>query len=398
MVRRSSSIDVFVIGVNGPRTPALLTSTCSAPSSAADRGLPRRLVADVEVDVAGGVADLLGGDRRPRRRARRPSTTLAPSAANRRASSAPCPRAAPVMRTVLPSNLTACRRRRATWRRTASRRRRRGRAASRAPSTWCSPAWPRTCMAASPKRIIPEAPIGFVDSTPPLMLTGRSPSSCGGAVLGHPPALPGVGEEQVLHPHRLEPGERHVDLGAVDLAAWVGDAGLPVDVLGAQRAAEGQHRVAVGGHRRLRAHGRAVEPRRLAALGGRLVAHLLRSEHEGEGAVGGRAGLLVADRVPQHHRVLDRVEGHLVLVQVGVRVLRARSSRSLSATRIPMWSGAFDRRMYDADVRGEVAAGAGVQRRLERDRHRQRPHGVRLGLLLEGDRQHPLVDAGGDEL
>ena len=59
-----------------------------------------------------------------------------------------------------------------------------------------------------------------------------------------------------------------------------------------------------------------------------------------------------------------------------------------------MWSGAFERRMYDADVRGEVAAGAGVHRRLERDRQRQRPHGLALGLLLEGDGEHPLVDAG----
>ncbi len=67
--------------------------------------------------------------------------------------------------------------------------------------------------------------------------------------------------------------------------------------------------------------------------------------------------------------------------------------RSLSATRIPMWSGALARAHVGADVRGEVAAGAGVHRRLERDRQRQRPHGLALGLLLEGDREHPLVDA-----
>jgi hypothetical protein len=45
------------------------------------------------------------------------------------------------------------------------------------PSTWCSPAWPRTCIAASAKRIRPDAPIGFDESTPPDMFTGRSPSS-----------------------------------------------------------------------------------------------------------------------------------------------------------------------------------------------------------------------------
>ena len=63
-----------------------------------------------------------------------------------------------------------------------------------------------------------------------------------------------------------------------------------------------------------------------------------------------------------------------------------------------MWSGAFGPAHVRPDVRREVATRAGVQRRLERDRHRQRPHGVALGLLLEGDGQDPLVDAGRDEL
>ena len=48
--------------------------------------------------------------------------------------------------------------------------------ARRAPSIWCSPASPRTCCAASANRIMPDAPIGFDDSTPPEQLTGRSPS------------------------------------------------------------------------------------------------------------------------------------------------------------------------------------------------------------------------------
>ena len=72
--------------------------------------------------------------------------------------------------------------------------------------------------------------------------------------------------------------------------------------------------------------------------------------------------------------------------------------RSLRATRMPMWSGAFDRRDVAADVRGEVAAGARVQRRGERHGQRQRPHRLALGLLLEGDGEHPLVDAGLDQL
>ena len=34
-----------------------------------------------------------------------------------------------------------------------------------------------TCRAASANRIIPDAPIGLLDSTPPEQLTGRSPPS-----------------------------------------------------------------------------------------------------------------------------------------------------------------------------------------------------------------------------
>src|SRR4051812_9026533 len=47
--------------------------------------------------------------------------------------------------------------------------------ATLAPSTWCSPAMPRTWSAASLKRSRPEAPIGFDDSTPPDMFTGNEP-------------------------------------------------------------------------------------------------------------------------------------------------------------------------------------------------------------------------------
>ena len=45
----------------------------------------------------------------------------------------------------------------------------------RAPSTWWSPARPSTCIAASAKRSMPDAPIGLDDSTPPDGLTGSRP-------------------------------------------------------------------------------------------------------------------------------------------------------------------------------------------------------------------------------
>ena len=50
------------------------------------------------------------------------------------------------------------------------------------------------------------------------------------------------------------------------------------------------------------------------------------------------------------------------------------------------------------DVGGEVAARSGQQGCGERLGYRQCPHGVGVRLLLIGDREHPLVDARGDEV
>src|SRR3546814_2294838 len=74
--------------------------------------------------------------------------------------------------------------------------------------------------------------------------------------------LPRTGEAEVLEPHGLEPGERHVHLHAVDLSARIGDPGLCEHVGRAVGAASRQHGVAVRRHRRLRAHRRPPHPRR----------------------------------------------------------------------------------------------------------------------------------------
>ena len=61
--------------------------------------------------------------------------------------------------------------------------------------------------------------MGFEDSTPPDMFTGNGPSRRGRARLHELPALARPGQVVSLEPHRLVPGERHVELGAVDLLA-----------------------------------------------------------------------------------------------------------------------------------------------------------------------------------
>jgi hypothetical protein len=50
----------------------------------------------------------------------------------------------------------------------------------------------------------------------------------GDAVGGHAPAVVELGEPEALQPHRLEPGERHVELGDVDLPARIGNACLTI--------------------------------------------------------------------------------------------------------------------------------------------------------------------------
>src|SRR5581483_5819741 len=134
------------------------------------------------------------------------------------------------------------------------------------------------------------------------------------SVVDHLPAGALVGEAEVLHPHRLVPGERHVDLGSVDVAARIGDAGLRVDVLRAVTTGVRVDDIAAGAHRRLAAYGGAVDPRRRVggALGGVLV-----GEHDRAGAVGGRTGLEVADRIPQHRRLAHHLLADVRDLQIG---------------------------------------------------------------------------------
>ena len=137
--------------------------------------------------------------------------------------------------------------------------------ALRAPSTWCSPAAPRTWRAASPKRSMPEAPIGFDESTPPEQLTGSLPSiAVSPDSVELPAARRWLGEAERLQPHRLEPRERHVDLGHVDLVDRVGDAGLLPERGGGVTRGLRVDLVALGGRGRLGTHHRAVDPGRVA--------------------------------------------------------------------------------------------------------------------------------------
>src|SRR5205807_9373880 len=138
----------------------------------------------------------------------------------------------------------------------------------------------------------------------------------GGAAVGHLPTLALGREAQVLHPHGLVPAEGDVDLGAVDLAPGIGDAGLGIEVGGAVPSRPGVDRVPPGEHGGLAAHGRAHDPGRVGRAPGRGLVH----EDHGAGAVGGGAGLEVADGVPEHGRLGHLLEADVLYLEVGVGV------------------------------------------------------------------------------
>ncbi len=130
---------------------------------------------------------------------------------------------------------------------------------------------------------------------------------------------------------------------------------------------------------------------------GRACGAVAVGEDHGAGAVGGRAGLGVADRVPEHGRALDLFQGDAVVVEVCVRVLQRVAAVLVRHERADRVGGPAPPHVR-AHVRGEEAARAGQQRLLEGDGQRETPHGVGLGLLLEGEGEHGAVHAGGDEV
>ena len=140
---------------------------------------------------------------------------------------------------------------------------------------------------------------------------------------------------------------------------------------------------------RIQAGGPAVGRRRLAA-------GLVGEDHRA-GAVRGRARLEEADRLPHHRGLLHLLDGDVLDLQVGVRVLQGVEP-VLDRHLPPDVLGGAAALDVGPDERGEGAAGAerGALAAAEGEL------GVALGLLLEGDGQHRLVLArlhvgGGDD-
>src|SRR5262245_25732169 len=207
------------------------------------------------------------------------------------------------------------------------------------------------------------------------------------------PPLADVAEAEVLEPHRLEPGERHVHLRHLDLLPRVADARLLVDGLRADATGARAHLVAAWHPHRLRVRVSRLDPRRLPRPLPRL---LLRREHEGHGAVRRRTGLEVADRVPEDGRVHHVVERNRlaevrVLVPAGV-VARVHRDEWTDVRR------ATGARHVGAAARREEAARPRDERRRERQVRRERPHRVPFRLLLPRDGEdaveEPRADVG----
>src|SRR5699024_4477066 len=114
--------------------------------------------------------------------------------------------------------------------------------------------------------------------------------------------------------------ERDVDLGGVDLLGRVGDAGLGPQGVGGVAAGLRVGVVAAGEGSRLGAQGGGVDPGDLPAGVLHGLGRLGVADHDRARAVGGRAGLVEADRVPQHLALQHLVDGDLGLLEVGVRV------------------------------------------------------------------------------
>ena len=125
------------------------------------------------------------------------------------------------------------------------------------------------------------------------------------------------------------------------------------------------------------------------------LSDLLAAQDDRTRTVGGRAGLAVPDRVPQHRRLDDLFEGEVGLVEMGIRVVQ-RMLAVLEGHHATDQLGRFRHHHVAADDRTEIAAGAGVDRRGKRLRQRERPHRVGLRLLLPADREHGLVHTGLD--
>ena len=134
---------------------------------------------------------------------------------------------------------------------------------------------------------------------------------------------------------------------------------------------------------------RAEDPgRRSAGRGGGVGAVLVGDDHRA-GAVGGRAGLEVADRVPHHRRALHLLDRDVLDLQVGVGVLE-RVEAILDRHLPPDVLGRAAAVDVGPDERGEGAAG--TERRAPPAA--QGELGVALGLLLERHGQDRAVLAG----
>src|SRR5439155_3649177 len=95
------------------------------------------------------------------------------------------------------------------------------------------------------------------------------------------PALADVAEAQVLEPHRLEPGERDVDLGGVDLLPRVRDAGALVHRLGTHLPRLGAHLIAARYPHGLGVRRARTDP---GGLPRRLPRRVFRRDHQRAGA------------------------------------------------------------------------------------------------------------------
>jgi len=214
-------------------------------------------------------------------------------------------------------------------------------------------------------------------------------------------AAPALGEPEVLHQHELGGGEAVMYLGHRDLRAGIADAGLAVGVLGAAHDL-GEGRVVIAGVQRAFGGARRERQRLHVDRAVGVAMGVFGSDDErGRRPVGDARAVEDPHWAGDQRRAGDRLPGHL-LAELRPRVLGpvdvvlpgdARHDLLHDVLVDPVLLAVGGRQQREHRRGGEVGVGAVAGHARQ---HQARV--ARVLELLDTDRHHDVVGAGGDRI